>query len=314
MTTLEHATLGRSGLSVSRLGFGSLNLGGPTTRSGRYVEPERAERVLHRVLDLGVNLIDTAPDYGEAEAVIGRFISHRRHEYVLTSKCGCPVGALAELPLPADKPREHIHTRQNIRAGVEQSLRRLRTEYLDLVQVHNGPTRAELEANDSIAELFALRDEGKIRAIGMSSALPEIEEHLAMDAFDAVQVPYSALQLEHHDVIAQAGDRGNGVIVRGGVAQGSLTMSPVSAPDHRRAQVASQQAIWSGSRMVDLLAGMSPMEFVLRFVLSHPSVTTTIVGTANPEHLEANVEAASRGPLPADLYAESLRRLRPATN
>lgn len=309
MTSLAHATLGRTGLSISRLGYGSLNLGGRHTRAARIIDPAVAERVLGTALNSGINFVDTAPDYGEAEEVIGRYISHRRSEYVIASKCGCPVGALAETPIPADRPREHVHSRENIRAGVEQSLRRLKTDHLDLVQIHNSPSRKEIEENDSVAELIKLRDEGKTRFIGMSAVLPQITEHLENETFDVIQVPYSALELEHDDVIEQAAAREMGVVVRGGVAQGFVTLKPETAPTYRQAQVQSQHERWARAGIDEILDGMSPMEFILRFTLSNPAIATTIVGTANPEHLAQNVEAARRGPLPPELYAEARRRL-----
>src|SRR5437764_578241 len=98
---------------------------------GPEVSDEDAERILNAVLDSGINFIDTSPDYGRSEELIGRFISHRRDEYILASKCGCLVGAPP--PGAGDRPA-HIFTPENIRAGVEQSLRRLKTDHLDLVQ------------------------------------------------------------------------------------------------------------------------------------------------------------------------------------
>lgn len=309
MSDLEHATLGRSGLTVTRLGYGSLGLGGRGTRAGIIIEPAVADRVLNAVLDSGIELIDTAPDYGEAEDVIGRCIAHRRSEYILASKVGCPVGAAADLPIPTDGPKPHTHSRDNYRTCVEESLRRLRTDHLDLVQVHNSPTRDELAADDAVEELIRLRDEGKVRSIGMSATLPELLDHLALGVFDVIQVPYSAFQTEHEAVIRQAASQGVGVIVRGGVAQGSVGVSADAAPQHRRTQVRTQQGVWARADMDGLLDGMSPMEFVLRYTLSEPGITTAIVGTANVDHLTRNIEAASRGPLPPDLYAEGRRRL-----
>jgi aryl-alcohol dehydrogenase-like predicted oxidoreductase len=309
VSELPRATLGRSGLSVTRLGYGSLGIGGRGTRAGIIVEPAVADRVLNTVLDSGIDLIDTAPDYGEAEDVIGRCISHRRDEYVLTSKVGCPVGADADLPIPKDAPKPHSHTRANYRTCVEQSLRRLRTDHLDLVQVHNSPSLDELIADDAVGELVRLRDEGKVRSIGMSATLPELLDHLALGMFDVIQVPYSALQPEHEAVITRAATDGVGVIVRGGVAQGSMGGAADAAPHHRQAQVRTQQQLWARAGMDELLDGMSPMEFMLRFTLSHPGISTAIVGTANVDHLRGNVDAALRGPLPPAIHDDARRRI-----
>src|SRR6266581_2232725 len=114
MTELPRRTLGRTGLEVTTLGYGAMEL-----RSG--VSDEDASRILNAVLDAGINFIDTSIDYGRSEDLIGRFLAHRRAEYFLASKCGC----VPDAPMGA----EHLHTAENIRAGVERSLRRMKTEY-----------------------------------------------------------------------------------------------------------------------------------------------------------------------------------------
>lgn len=309
MTTVTASPMGTTGMTVSRLGYGTLELGGTGTRANRHIDPKVASQVLNGVLDAGINFIDTSPDYGSAEDLIGRFLSHRREEYLLASKCGCPVGSLSLLPPPLDGPRKHVYTRKNIRAGVEQSLKRMRTDYLDLAQIHEGPTRQVLDEENSIEELLTLRDEGKVRFIGMSSTLPNLSDHLQMAVFDAFQLPYSALQPEHGDAIGRIAAAGAGVIVRGGIAQGSISKLPKDAPPHREEQIRIHRSLWEKANMDELLEGMPRMEFMLRFTLSHHGVSTAIVGTANPDHLANNLRAADRGALPAELYEEANERL-----
>ena len=96
----------------------------------------------------------------------------------------------------------------------------MRTDHLDLVQFHASPARETLEENDSVAELVALKDEGKIRFIGMSGTLPNIDGQIAMGVFDVFQIPYSAVEREHEDVISRAAAAGAGTVIRGGVARG----------------------------------------------------------------------------------------------
>ena len=127
MTDLQTRDLGRTGLPVTALGYGAMELRGGSR--GREVSPEQADEILNAVLDAGINFIDSSPAYGMSEELIGRFISQRRSEYYLATKCGCLV---AVEPSP-DGPR-HVYTRENIVAAVEQSLRRMRTDYLDLVR------------------------------------------------------------------------------------------------------------------------------------------------------------------------------------
>ncbi len=117
--------LGRTGAEVTVLGFGAMELRGAPT--GPQIADEDAGSLLNAVLDSGVNFIDTSIDYGRSEELIGRFIGHRRDEYFLASKCGCPTG---EFPPGTPRPLPHDFSPANVRAGVEQSLRRLGTETL----------------------------------------------------------------------------------------------------------------------------------------------------------------------------------------
>lgn len=312
MADLATAILGRTGFSATRLGFGAMELGGI---AGPLPEAQ-VERLLHGVLDAGINLIDTAPDYQASEEMIGRHLSKRREEFFLASKCGCLVG---RQPALRDGKLEHDFSPANVRAGVEQSLRRLRTDHLDLVQVHSSPSRAVLEAHGTLDAMQQLRSEGKVRFLGMSSVLPDLRDHIAMGVFDVFQIPYSALQPEHEDVIRAAAQAGAGTIIRGGVARGApdLNPDPASDPSSKRPPTQSfwrdfvrvRRDLWERAGLDELAAGMGKTEFLLRFVLGHPDLHTTIVGTANPDHLAANVAAASRGPLAAELCAEVKRRV-----
>ena len=305
---IQTRTLGRTGADVTILGYGAMELRG--LPRGPEITDQDAGRLLNAVLDGGITLIDTSPDYGRSEELIGAWIGHRRDEFFLASKCGC----LLELPTDASPPYPHDYSSANVRADVEQSLRRLRTDRLDLVQVHMSPSRATLAENHTVETLRELQDEGKVRFIGMSGILPNLPEHIAMDVFDVFQIPYSAVQRDHEDLITQAVAAGAGTLIRGGAARGAAseeknwTTGPLSQP------AGQGQRNWAASGVEDLLAGsgMSRMEFVLRFTLSHPGLSSTIVGTANPAHLVGNIAIAERGPLPEDLYEEARKRLQPA--
>jgi aryl-alcohol dehydrogenase-like predicted oxidoreductase len=304
MSDLPTSTLGRTGVTVTKLGYGAMELRGPGGfGSSRQLDDDHVERLLNGVLDAGINMIDTSPDYGGSEEHIGRCISHRRDEYFLASKCGCAVGEAAA----GGGFREHTFTRENIRAGVEQSLRRMRTDHLDLVQFHVSPTREVLEENDAVAELEALRDEGKVRFLGMSGTLPNLVDHIAMGVFDAFQIPYSAVERDHEQAISDAASAGAGTIIRGGVARGLPEPSP-NLPDQYRAAMEARRERFANVDISDLVGDGTPMELMLRFTISHPDLHTTIVGTSNPDHLAANVAAAAKGPLPADVYEEARRR------
>jgi aryl-alcohol dehydrogenase-like predicted oxidoreductase len=274
---------------------------------GPEITDEDAGRLLNAVLDGGINLIDTSPDYGRSEELIGRYLGHRRDEFFLASKCGCPLNP----PAGATPPYQHDYTPANVRADVEQSLRRLGTDRLDLVQVHMSPSQATLEQNHTVDTLQALRGEGKVRFIGMSGILPNLPDHIAMGVFDVFQIPYSAVQRDHEQLITEAADAGAGTFIRGGAARGATAEDKNWRAGPLSQEAGVGQRNWENSGITGLLseAGLSNMEFVLRFTLSHPGLSTTIVGTANPDHLASNLAVAAKGPLPADLYQEARKRL-----
>jgi aryl-alcohol dehydrogenase-like predicted oxidoreductase len=297
MSEIPKHRLGRTGLDVTILGYGAMELRGAP--AGPPVSDQEAEKILNGVLDAGINFIDTSIDYGRSEELIGRFIAHRRAEYFLASKCGCLPGGILGTP--------HVHTAENIRAGVERSLRLMKTDHLDLVQFHRSLSRREFEAETGLEEAMKLKKEGKVRFVGVSGTLPNLAEQIAMGVFDAFQIPYSGLQREHEAVISLAAAAGAGIIIRGGVARGTPTdwegriyhMVPPSELRQR----------WDNARLDELLDGMSRMEFVLRFTLANPDLDTTIVGTKDLGHLRDNVAAALKGPLSEDVVQEAKRRL-----
>jgi len=296
MAELPKRTLGRTGLEVTTLGFGAMELRGAPV--GPAITDQQAEKVLNAVLDAGINFIDTSIDYGRSEELIGRFIAHRRAEYFLASKCGCVPGAAMGA--------EHIHTAENIRAGVEQSLRRMKADYLDLVQFHRSLTRRQFEEQGALEAALALKKAGKVRLVGVSGTLPQLAEQIEMGVFDAFQIPYSALQREHEEIVARASAAGAGIIIRGGVARGAPT-------DWQRTYYmlpgSNMRDRWEQARLDELLDGMSRAEFMLRFTLSNPHLDTTIVGTKDVGHLRDNIAAALKGPLPENVVQEAKRRL-----
>jgi aryl-alcohol dehydrogenase-like predicted oxidoreductase len=280
-----------------------MELRGPP-RSPAISERE-AGTLLHALLDAGITLIDTSIDYGLSEERIGRHLADRRDKCFLATKCGCPVGDLAP---DAQMPYPHDYSPWNVRAGVEQSLRRLRTDHLDLVQVHMTPSRETLAHEGTVETLIELRDAGMIRFIGMSGTLPHLPDHITMGVFDVFQIPYSLVQREHEELIERAAASGAGVIVRGGAARGAPTAE--KGWDRGPTGMAEGEAArrWRAADVDGMIGDMSELEFVIRFTLSNPAITAAIVGTSSLDHLAGNVAIAQKGPLPPKLYAEARRR------
>ncbi|MEO2047799.1 MAG: aldo/keto reductase [Pirellulales bacterium] len=188
-------TLGRTGLDVTQLGYGSMGVRGPKTWGERVVGEKAADEFLNSVLDAGINFIDTSPDYGISEERIGRYIGSRRSEFYLATKCGC-VYTQHEDRLEI----EHIWKKEVIQRNIETSLRRLRTDFVDVLQFHGGD--AETMQREGLIELLMdLRDQGMVRFIGVSSSLPHLPALIELGVFDTFQIPYSCLAPEHHDMI-----------------------------------------------------------------------------------------------------------------
>ena len=293
---LTKRALGRTGLDVTDLSYGAMEVRGSRIWGGRPVEDSQAEAVLNAVLDSGINFIDTANDYGRSEEYIGRYLSGRRGEFYLATKCGCTVVRRDEHT--DDTP--HVWTRENLFRGLHESLARMKTDYVDVMQLHN-PSVEQAEAGGLVAALQEMKQQGKVRWIGCSSTHPHIETYIESGVFDVFQIPYSALERQHEDAITRAARAGAGTIIRGGVARGEPGVG-LGGGD--------RWAAFEKAGLDDLRGeGESRTAFLLRFTLSHPDMDTTIVGTLYPEHLAENVRIAERGPLPADVYAEAKKRL-----
>jgi aryl-alcohol dehydrogenase-like predicted oxidoreductase len=171
---------------------------------------------------------------------------------------------------------------------------------VDIMQLHN-PTVEQVEQGDLVSALREMQEQGKVRWIGISSTEPHLASFIASGVFDTFQIPYSALERQHEDLIGAAAAAGAGVIVRGGVARGEPGAG-LGAED--------RWAGWEAAGLDDLRdEGESRTGFLLRFTNTHPGMSTNIVGTKSVEHLQENIAAAARGPLSDEVYAEAKRRL-----
>ena len=216
-------------------------------------------------------------------------------EFYLATKCGCaPIQHEDRLEV------RHVWTRDIIQRNIETSLRRLRTDYVDILQFHGGDAET-LQREGLIDLLGGLREQGIIRFLGVSSSLPQLPGLIDLGVIDTFQIPYSCLAPEHHDWITRAAETGAGIIIRGGIAQGG---------PEAEIQRPALNDIWTRARLDEVLPeGMKRAELILRYTLSHAHCHTTIVGTCNPEHLAENVAAAAHGPLPSELYEEIRSRI-----
>ena len=293
--SFETRELGRTGLNVTRLGFGAMEVRGERIWDGRPVTDEQAATILEAVVDAGITFIDTANDYGRSEAYLGQFLADRRDQFALATKCGCtmvPAGDHDETP--------HSWDRDHLLANIDDSLTKLRTDHVDLLQLHNPDVR-DAEQHHVVDTLREIKESGEATHIGISATSPHLATYIEWGVFEAFQIPYSAMERRHENLITAAHEAGAGTIVRGGVARGEPGQG-----------LGSQDAwaLWERAHLDELLGeGESRTAWQLRFTLSHPAVDTIIAGTLNPKHLAENVAAAEAGPLPEDVYVEAKRRL-----
>jgi aryl-alcohol dehydrogenase-like predicted oxidoreductase len=295
--------MGKTGFTISRLGYGAMELAGAPL--SRDLSEQEAVKFINRIVDVGINYVDTSIDYGLSETLIGKALQGRRDEFILATKCGCKVGMEGTEKLHGGE--SHTFTFENVIAGIEQSLRRLRTDHLDVVQVHGSPTRKELEDGGAIEAMLKAKQDGKVRQLGISARLPKLAEFIDADYFSVVQVPYSALQRNNEEAIAALRKAGKAVVCRGVTGRGApgknWSTRPIGTAD------GEARDIWEKAKLEDLLDGMSPIEFMIRYVLSNDDVDTAIVATTDAAHLTTNIAYANKGPLDPKLLEEARRRL-----
>lgn len=288
----EKRPLGKTGLHVSEVGFGALEIGrdwaGDVNDDPAHPPFEEASRTLNGLLDLGIDFIDTAPAYWSSEEFIGRAIAHRRSEFVLATKVG----------EHCDRNGSHYdYSAQATAAFIDRSLGLLRTDVIDLIQIHSASMET-LERGETLEALQRARDAGKVRFLGISGGVAECIRAIEIGAFDTVQFPYNLLNREAEErLLPLARERGVGTIVMRPLAGGKLT-----AKCRNLADAAVRDAIAGFARFAPGGTEEGLAELALAYVLSHADVSTVIAGSRRLERLEGNLRAA-RTRLDADQLA-----------
>jgi aryl-alcohol dehydrogenase-like predicted oxidoreductase len=287
---VKRRRLGQTDIVASELGFGGAEIGYQRVSRGTVA------RLLGRAVDAGLNVIDTAECYEDSEKLIGRAIGSRRGEVYLFTKCGHPRGWGREDWRPA-----------SLLASIERSLRRLATDYLDLIQLHSC-SLAELERGDAIVALERARERGWARYIGYSGDGAAARYAVECARFEVLQTSVSIADQEALDLtLPLAREREMGVIAKRPLAN-------VAWRYGRRPAEEYYQTYWSRLRKLDYdFLGSDPDTAVgtaLRFTLSVPGVHTAIVGTTRPERWEHNATLLQAGPLSAQEFARIRERWR----
>ncbi len=288
---MNRRTLGGTGISVSEVAFGAMMLG-----PGGNPDVEASVAMIHRALDAGINVIDTADVYsgGASEEIVGQALRGRRDDVVLATKFGLPMG---------EDPNQAGASPRWIARAVEDSLRRLGTDHIDLYQLHRPDPETDLD--ETLAALSALVQAGKVRAIGSSTFPPEliveaqwVAERGGHHRFRTEQPRYSIFhRVIEGSVLPLAQRFGMGVLTYGPLASGWLSGREDPTKGHRATRSpavfdpsvpANQTKLAVHQQLSELAgeAGMPMSHLATAFVRSHPGVTSVIIGPRTPEQLD----------------------------
>jgi aryl-alcohol dehydrogenase-like predicted oxidoreductase len=299
---MEHRLLGRTGVRVSPLCLGTMMLGAWGNR-----DHDESVRIIHRALDAGINFVDTADVYarGESEEIVGKALAGgRRDGVILATKVHGPMG---------EDPNRRGNSRRWIVRAVEESLRRLRTDWIDLYQLHRA--EPETDVDETLAALSDLIRAGKIRYAGSSTfpatAIVEaqwVAERRGRERLVCEQPPYSMLvRGVEADVLPTCDRYGMGVIpwspLAGGWLSGRYRKGADAPESHRAARLPerfdlsrteNQRKLEAADALARLAeeAGISLVELAVAFVLRHPAVTAAIIGPRTMEQLDSQLGAA----------------------
>jgi aryl-alcohol dehydrogenase-like predicted oxidoreductase len=279
---MEKRQLGKTDMQVSVLGFGGAEIG------FEKASAETVARLLGDALDAGLNVIDTAECYVNSEELIGEAVSGRRREFYLFTKCGHPEGMASEDWRP-----------ESLLRSIERSLRRLRTDRLDLVQLHSCPEQ-DLRRGDVIAALEEARRRGYTRYIGYSGDGKAARYAIECGRFDTLQTSVSVADQEALELtLPLALERQMGVIAKRPLANAAWRWA--SKPEN-----AYYQSYWQRLGRLDYdfvrAGGTAAVATALRFTLSVPGVHTAIVGTTKPGRWRENAQLLQAGPLPPEQF------------
>lgn len=288
---MEKRTFGRTGLQVSVLGFG----GAPVGLLKK--DQDDVARILNLLLDSGVNVIDTAISYAGSEEMIGNTVAHRRREYVLISKCGRKVED-ADAPKDAENWSAPLMT-----YSVDRSLRRLKTDVLDVMLLHSCDYET-LKKGEALDALVKARDAGKVRFVGYSGDNETAAYAASLPDVTVIETSVSIADQANIDKVLPITRKNNvGVIAKRPIANGAW-----KEPSQQQGMYANYaqdyhdrlKAMKLSPKDLGFKGDQDWAELALRFTLGQPGVHTAIIGTTKPENARRNIDAAKKGPLPPD--------------
>jgi aryl-alcohol dehydrogenase-like predicted oxidoreductase len=276
MEILKH-NFGTTGLKVFPLGFGAGHIG------GNEISDKDVSYLLNSILDLGINLIDTARGYAKSEERIGKFISHRRSEFVLSTKVGYGI------------PGFNDWTYDCIIAGVDEALRLMKTDYIDIVHLHSCQI-GTLQYGGIIDALSKTVEAGKVRVAAYSGENQELEFAVRSGRFGCIQTSVNITDQRGIDnILQEAKSKGMGVI-----SKRPLANVPWQFHDQPYGDYSEQY--WLRWKKMNLDFGIDWDEIALRFAIFTNVVDCAISGSSNIEHIKRNLDIIKKGPLSKEIY------------
>lgn len=294
---MQTRKLGKNGPEITVIGLGAWAIGGPWVFGWGVQDDQQSIETIHKSLDLGINWIDTAAVYGlgHSETIVGQALKGKRDNVFLATKCGLVWNNKG-------KVRNNLKP-DSIRTELENSLKRLETDYVDLYQFHWPDPNSRVE--DSWHELVKLKEEGKVRYVGVSNFdVPLLEKCEAIHHVDSLQPPYSMLNRNvETGILPYCEQHGIGVIayspMQSGLLTGKFDKSRLAPDDWRhRSDFFKEPNLSRNLEFVDSLKpiadkyGKTVGHLAIAWVLTHSAVTAAIVGARRPEQAEENVFAA----------------------
>jgi aryl-alcohol dehydrogenase-like predicted oxidoreductase len=275
--TLERRAFGNTGLTASALGLGAAQLG------DERVSDDQAKDVIDAAIEVGITLFDTARSYGRSEHRLGRFLGSRRADVVLSTKLGYGVDGVADWTGPC------------VTAGIEQALRRLVTDVIDIVHLHSCPLDV-LERGEVTDALMQAQRAGKIRVAAYSGDNEALAWAARHGPFGSIQTSINVCeQAALRGTLARAHARGLGVIAKRPLANGFWRHA-------ERPHGVYGETYWARWQEMDVDTGGMPLdELAVRFAAWQDGVSCCIAGTASPAHLRHNAELVARGPLDGEM-------------
>lgn len=268
--------LGKSGLKVSALGFGAGEIG------DYNISDSQVEKLLNTALDLGINLIDTARGYYASEERIGKFISHRRDEFILSTKVGYGIDGYNDW------------TYEIVLAGIDEALRIMKTNYIDIVHLHSCSLEI-LRRGDVINALLKAKELGKILFTAYSGENEALEFAINSDHFDAIMTSVNICdQHSLNKLIPIAKKKNLGVIAKRAIANAPWRFSERPYGNYA-------EEYWLRWQEMNLPEKQNWLEIFLRFTAFADGIDSSIIGTTSINHLKSNIEMINKGPLESDL-------------